>query len=73
MTGELLVADGCYSFVCICRGFYVFFPPGPEVTLGRELGMCEVQVPLVPKLTSARASADRSYVIASPRAWGSVF
>ena len=37
------------------------FFPARQVIFCRELGMCELQVPLLLKLISPRTSADRNY------------
>lgn len=39
-------ATALFVSVAFCFVFNVFFPTGPEVTLGGELGMCELQAPL---------------------------
>lgn len=42
-AGGLLEGEECYGLVYICRFVYVFFPAGFEVSIYKQLGMCERQ------------------------------
>lgn len=73
MAGELRAADGFYSFVCICRGFFMYFSQlDLKSLLVGNLGFVNCRLPCV-KADQPQDQCRQKLWELAPKPWGVSF